>query len=89
MISVRGLYCMFIKMTSAPPFCRRLHPFVQRGPEVVGLDPADGIDRTSLPYHQIGLLVDQQFGHALGQILGGLAVRTRVTTLTATRAAAA
>ena len=53
-------------------FMQRLDAFLERGPETVGLDPANGIDGTRLPYHQIGLLVDQQFRHALGQILGGL-----------------
>jgi len=38
MMSVRGLYCMFIKMTSAPPRCKRLDPFVERSPEVIRLD---------------------------------------------------
>ena len=70
-MSVRGLYCMFIKMTSAPPFCSIFDAFVEGGPKFVGFDPANGIDGTGLPYHQIRLLVDQQFVHALGHILGG------------------
>ena len=69
MMSVRGLYCIFIKMTSAPPRCKRLDPFVERRPEVIRLDSANGIKGSGLPYHQIRLLVDQQFPHPLGEVL--------------------
>ena len=46
---------------------------VQRLAERIRINPADGVDRPSLPYHQIGLLVDQQLVHTPSQILGGLA----------------
>ena len=59
MMSVRGLYCMFIKMTSAPPFCSVSTPSSSAARKIVGIDPADGIEGSRLPYHQIGLLVDQ------------------------------
>src|SRR6516164_3826660 len=70
MMSVRGLYCMFIKMTSAPPLCSVSTPLFKRRPEIVGLDSAYGIEGSCLPYHQIGLLVDQQFGHSPRQVVG-------------------
>src|SRR5262249_48488419 len=39
-------------------------------PELVGVDPADGVQRARLPDHQVGLLVGQHLFHALGEILG-------------------
>src|SRR5262245_61819798 len=49
---------------------QRLYPLFERRPEIVGLDSAYGILGSCLPYHQIGFLVDQQFGHSPRQVLG-------------------
>jgi len=59
MMSVRGLYCMFIKMTSAPPRCNVSTPSSSAALKVIRLDSANGIKGFRSAISQIGFLVDQ------------------------------
>ena len=72
MDSVRGLYCMFIIITSARGGGDGIEPLVEAVAEIIGLDAAQRIDGAGLPDHQSRMV----FGHDFWQ--GGRHIRGRL-----------
>ena len=72
MDSVRGLYCMFIRIDVGAGGIDRVDPVVEAGAEIFRLDAADGVERAGLPDHQRRLVVGQDFLQLGGHLCGGL-----------------